>query len=160
MDINRKIYVIDVAFHKYNLNYKDNDNDKGNEDLKGNAKRITKKILKAAFCLCGYFNRMDGEIIFATPKISPKSLKETKEVIEKIREFFKCTNFRFNIDLIYKERFYNEIFRPVIGKAKENSDTAELFMRAYDLHNLCEQYAPSLPITPQKKDQITHRKCL
>ncbi|MCI5544513.1 MAG: hypothetical protein MR368_03460 [Azospirillum sp.] len=125
---NNEFYVIDVAFHKNTCNYSGNGN--------SNEKNITKKLIRAAFCLYGYFDTKKGYIIFATPKFGKTSLDRTKQCITKVKEFFSDNGFKFNVECICNEDFNSKIVIPVTEKCNDNSDTAELFMRAYDLCTL------------------------
>lgn len=120
-DEDGKFYTIDVAFHKDGCHYKKE------------ARNIAKKLIRAAFCLYGYFNTNAGDIIFATPKINPTPLKNTQKLIDSITKFFSDNDFKFNVKCICNEDFNNEVVIPVTEKCNDNSDTAELFMRAYDL---------------------------
>ena len=56
--------------------------------------------------------------------------------ITKVKEFFSNNGFKFNVKCICNEDFNNEVVIPVTEKCNDNSDTAELFMRAYDLCTL------------------------
>ncbi len=125
---NNEFYVIDVAFHKNTCNYSGNGN--------SNEKNITKKLIRAAFCLYGYFDTKKGFIIFATPKFGKTSLDRTQQCITKVKEFFSNNGFKFNVECICNEDFNNKVVIPVTEKCNDNSDTAELFMRAYDLCTL------------------------
>lgn len=125
---NNEFYVIDVAFHKNTCNYSGNGN--------SNEKNITKKLIRAAFCLYGYFDTKKGFIIFATPKFGKTSLDRTQQCITKVKEFFSNNGFKFNVECICNEDFNSKVVIPVTEKCNENSDTAELFMRAYDLCTL------------------------
>lgn len=125
---NNEFYVIDVAFHKNTCNYSGNGN--------SNEKNITKKLIRAAFCLYGYFDTKKGFIIFATPKFGKTSLDRTQQCITKVKEFFSNNGFKFNVECICNEDFNSKVVIPVTEKCNDNSDTAELFMRAYDLCTL------------------------
>lgn len=125
---NNEFYVIDVAFHKNTCNYSGNGN--------SNEKNITKKLIRAAFCLYGYFDTKKGYIIFATPKFGKTSLDRTQQCITKVKEFFSDNGFKFNVECICNEDFNSKVVIPVTEKCNDNSDTAELFMRAYDLCTL------------------------
>ena len=121
---NDEFYVIDVAFHKNGCHYKKD------------AMNIAKKLIRAAFCLYGYFNTKAGDIIFATPKFNPTPLKNTQKLIDSITKFFSDNGFKFNVECICNEDFNSKVVIPVTEKCNDNSDTAELFMRAYDLCTL------------------------
>ena len=58
-------YAIDVAFHEEGLNYGDRDT---------TVMKVIEKCARTAFCLYGYLNVSDAEIIFASPKINPAVL--------------------------------------------------------------------------------------
>lgn len=125
---NNEFYVIDVAFHKNTCNYSGNGN--------SNEKNITKKLIRAAFCLYGYFDTKKGYILFATPKFGKTSLDRTQQCITKVKEFLSDNGFKFNVECICNEDFNSKVVIPVTEKCNDNSDTAELFMRAYDLCTL------------------------
>ena len=123
-DENGRLYTVDVAFHKDGCHYRKE------------AKNIAKKLIRASFCLYGYFGTKTGDIIFATPKINPTPLKNTQKLIDKITNFLSNNGFKFNVECICNEDFNSKVVIPVTEKCNDNSDTAELFMRAYDLCTL------------------------
>lgn len=133
---NDEFYVIDVAFHKNGCHYKKD------------AMNIAKKLIRAAFCLYGYFNTRAGDIIFATPKFNPTPLKNTQKLIDSITKFFSDNGFKFNVECICNEDFNNKVVIPVTEKCNDNSDTAELFMRAYDLCTLTSNVKRKLKNSP------------
>lgn len=60
-------YSVDVAFHEGGLNYK---------SKKESAEKVSAKLIKAAMCLYGSCNAKSGEIIFASPKITPSVMND------------------------------------------------------------------------------------
>lgn len=126
-----KIYAVDVAFHSETCNYS---NGRTNEDV------ISKKIIRAAFCLYGYFNVTEGHIVFATPKFGETSLIKTLGRIKEIKSFLKNHKLNFDIECICNKDFYDKIMKPTLEKCKNNSDTAELFMRSCTLYEMLQKY--------------------
>lgn len=132
-----EFYVVDVAFHKNGCHYKSNE-------------VIAKKLIRSAFCLYGYFGSKKGNIIFATPKFNPTPLKHTEELIERVKKFLSDNDFSFEVECICNEDFYSKVVFPVTEQCEDNSDTAELFMRAYDLYKLTSK-DKNQPIKSQRK---------
>ena len=121
-------YAVDIAYHENGLNY----------GAKAETiERISKKIIRTALILYTYFNTKKGDIIFASPKINPAIYYDLNSQICKIDEFFKNMGFEYNFKLIANEDFTKSILNPIIEISSNVADTSELFMRAFQLSNLC-----------------------
>ena len=77
-------------------------------------------------------------------------MKHTKELIERVKKFLSDNNFSFEVECICNEDFYSKVVLPVTERCEDNSDTAELFMRAYDLYKLTSK-DKNQPINPIRK---------
>ena len=89
--------------------------------------------------MLGYFSVDDGEIIFASPKISPKTFIELQQTIQEILDVGKSNNLKFKFRLLGNEDFRNKVIEPVLSLSDEIADTSELFMRSIQLYNLFDK---------------------
>lgn len=124
------IYAVETAFHEGGLNYG------GAEET---ITRIIKKFVRSALCIAGYFNVMEGEIIFASPKINNAMINNLKTCTEELNSLFVENGFGFNARIIANEDFKNEVLEPVLAISGSVNDTTELFMRSYQLISMYEQ---------------------
>ena len=120
-------YAIDVAFHEGGLNY-------GTREE--TVCRVVKKLVRSAMIMLGYFSVDNGEIIFASPKISPKVFSELKEIVQEVSNIANSNNLKFKFRLFGNEDFMDKVIGPVISLSNEVSDTSELFMRSVQLYQL------------------------
>jgi len=97
-------YAIDVAFHEAGLNY-------GTREE--TVCRVIKKLVRTAMIMLGYFSVDDGEIIFASPKISPKVFSELNEIIQLASDIAKSNNLKFKFRLLANENFRDKVGIPV-----------------------------------------------
>ena len=86
-----------------------------------------------------YFNTKEGEIIFATPKVCPKTLVQITEKLQKIIVFMQSNGFFYRFSFIGNERFEREIIQPLKDVSNEVADTAELFLRSYQFLDLLQK---------------------
>lgn len=124
---NLTYYSVDVAFHEYGLNY-------GTKDE--TVCKVIAKLVRTAFCLYGYFDAQNAEIIFASPKINNSILSELLPCINEINSFFKSQNFDYKFRLICNEDFNSGILQPILLTSKNIADTNELFVRSYQMFTM------------------------
>ena len=122
-----KVYAVDVAYHEAGLNY----GSKIDSVL-----RVVKKILRTSMCINGYFNAKKAEIIFAAPKITPATLSVITPTIEDINGVFDNVNLGYSARIIANSDFKEEVLEPIMKLSKNESNTNELFLRAYQLTNM------------------------
>lgn len=115
-------YAVEVAFHEEGLIY-------GNDT----AERVAKKLLRIALLLYLQFNTKQGEIIFATPRVYPKTLAQLTQKLHDITAFMQQKGFSYHFSFIANNKFEKEILRPLKDISDKISDTAELFLRSYKL---------------------------
>ena len=125
----KAIYAVDVAFHEGGLIYGTTDE---------TITRVIKKMLRASFILIGYFGMKVGEIIFASPKVSPKPYKLLNEAIQDINQMMQKQGFQFVFKFYANEEFTTHIINPVVQVSHQVADTSELFMRSIKLYNLAD----------------------
>lgn len=123
-------YSVDVAFHEEGLNYK---------SKKESAEKVTSKLIKAAMCLYGSCDAKNGEIIFASPKITPAVMNELTPCINDINELFKLHNMNFIAKIIANNDFKTQILEPILNSSKKIADTSELFVRSYQLIRMFDE---------------------
>ena len=132
---NTCVYSVEAAFHEGGLNYG------GTEET---ITRIIKKFVRSALCIAGYFNIMQGEIIFASPKINNAVINDLNSRTEELNRLFSENGFGFTARIIANEEFKNEVLEPVMEVSGRVNDTTELFMRSWQLVSLCEQHNRSV----------------
>ena len=126
-DSGNKTYAIDVAFHEAGLNY---------GDRRTTVMKVIEKCARTAFCLYGYMNAKDTEIIFASPKINPAVLNDLEPCISDLNDIFSENGFDFIFCVIANEEFNGQVLQPILNASKGVADTSELFLRSYQLFTL------------------------
>lgn len=117
-------YAVDVAFHEGGLNYK---------SKKESAEKVSAKLIKAAMCLYGSCNAKTGEIVFASPKITPAVMEALLPCVDEINRLFRRHNLLFTAKILANADFKNQILNPILQETKNIADTSELFVRSYQL---------------------------
>lgn len=123
----KRVFSVETAFHKAGLNYK------GNEE---SVAKIIKKWARSALCIAGHFNVLQGELIFASPKIHNGAMNGLNICAQELNNLFAENGFGFNARIIANEDFKNEVLVPVLEISGSVNDTTELFMRSYQLVNM------------------------
>lgn len=137
------IYAVDVAFHEAGLNY-------GSREE--TVARVAKKCLRTAMCVLGCFNIPYGDIVFASPKITPAVYKDMVGATEDVNAVLRSMGLEYNVSIYANETFEAEILKPVMQASNTISDTSELFMRSLQLcklfyHNTsATAKAPHIPV--------------
>lgn len=126
-DSGNKTYAIDVAFHEAGLNY---------GDRKTTVMKVIEKCARTAFCLYGYMNTRNAEIIFASPKITPAILNDLEPCISDLNDIFSENGFNLIFCTIANKEFDNQVLQPVLNASENVADTSELFLRSYQLFTL------------------------
>ena len=120
-------FAVDVAFHLDGANY---------GSRKETVERIVKKLLRSAMCLYGCIGLRCGEIIFASPKISLTVMTDLKEPLADINNMLRETGLSFNTRIIANQDFFEQVMTPVLSISGDVADTAELFLRSYQLASM------------------------
>lgn len=125
-----KVYAVDVAVHEQGLLYGAN--------KETTAETVIKKCLRSAMCLYGYLDiKKDAEIVFASPKVYKAPLSLLLPCIEDANEILRSLGFDFNVRLIVNNDFNDLILQPLLQISGKVSDTSELFLRSYQIYQLC-----------------------
>lgn len=127
----KKIYAVDIAFHKAGLGY---------GGTSENITRVLKKCIRTMMSLIQYFDVTTGHIVFASPKINPKDYQKLQEEFAKIDEIVDLFGLHFTFELISNEEFNTHIIQPVFALSGKVSDTTELFLRSVQLLDMCDIY--------------------
>lgn len=127
IDQGRKVYAIDIAYHEFGLNY---------GSTEETTQRLMKKYLRSYLILLSYFPNKDYEIIFASPKVNKTVEDSILIALKELNEIF--ANERVEFKYFSNESFREEILNKSITNSEEDSDTNELFMRAYRLLQISE----------------------
>lgn len=123
----KKMYVMDIAYHEDGLNYK-------NEDR--TIKSFKKKLLRSYLLLRSYFPEdYKYEIIFASPKVRPKLNKELEDATEVLNDLRDDVLSKGAVVFKYiaNDKFKDKILDPTLEASKDDADTNELFLRSYKL---------------------------
>ncbi|MCL2634559.1 MAG: hypothetical protein FWD34_08625 [Oscillospiraceae bacterium] len=138
-----EIHVVDVAFHEGGLLYG------GKEET---AMRVTKKLIRAALCLIGYFNIFEGDIIFASPKINNSAMEVLEPCISDLNKLLHDNGYDFKGRVIANEDFKELVLTPILIASDGVSDTSELFMRGYQLVKMFGDDRPTRKRTVKTTD--------
>lgn len=125
------MYAVDVAFHEGGLNY-------GTREI--TVVKVVEKCVRTAFCLYGYFDNRDAEIIFASPKITNAVLSDLYPCFDDLNLFFSQLGFSFKFRLIANEEFDTNVLKPILFISKDVADTSELFMRSYQMFKMFDSH--------------------
>ncbi len=120
-------YAIDVAFHESGLNY---------GDRKTTVMKVIEKCVRTAFCLNMFLDINNAEIIFASPKINPAVLNDIEPCIDDLNDIFTSKGYEFTFCVIANEEFNTKVLQPILNASKGISDTAELFLRSYQMFTM------------------------
>ena len=140
-----EIYAIDVAFHEAGLNH-------GTKEE--TIARVTKKCLRTAMCIYGYYGYTDAEIIFASPKINPNLFQEIIDARNDMLNILHRPNLNYKIRIIANQEFREQILSPVLTMLNNVADTSELFMRSLQLYRLIEGMKPSPSIVVESTHKM------
>lgn len=122
-----KYYAIDVAFHEAGLNY-------GTRET--TVMKVLEKCARTAFCLHGYLNTKDAEIIFASPKINPAVLNDLAPCIKEMNDLFANEGYEFTFRIIANEDYNDLVLKPILLASDGVADTSELFLRSYQMYKM------------------------
>ena len=145
--VEKKMYVMDIAYHEYGLNYKNKDK---------TIKNLKKKLLRSYLLLRSYFPEdYEYEIIFASPKVRPTLNKELEDATEALNDLRDDVLSKGAVVFKYiaNDQFKAEILDKTLASSEENADTGELFLRSYKLLNM--PYTAPKPV--KKKEYIADR---
>lgn len=120
-------YAIDVAFHENGLNY---------GDRKTTVMKVIEKCARTAFCINMFLHTNNAEIIFASPKMNPAILNDLEPCIDDLNNVFKSKGYDFTFCVIANEEFNSKVLQPILNASKGISDTAELFLRSYQMFTM------------------------
>ncbi len=75
--------------------------------------KIIEKLVSTALFMHGYFNMTEGQIIFASPKISDTFYQELAASIKTLNSLYKKFGFKFTFFLYANDTFKNKIYTPM-----------------------------------------------
>lgn len=143
-----RIYAVDVAFHGDGLNY-------GSKEE--TVMKVIAKSIRTAACLYGYLDTTNAEIIFASPKINPATLKDLSPCVEDVNMLFQRHGFEFSMRIIANTAFNDAVLQPILLLSEGIADTSELFVRSYQMFTMFAD-APETDKTPpvrkEEKQQL------
>lgn len=125
--VEKKMYLMDIAYHENGLNYKDKDR---------TIKSFKKKLLRSYLLLRSYFPEdYEYEIIFASPKVVPSLNKELEDATEALNDLRDDVLSKGAVVFKYiaNDKFKAEILDQTIEASRNDADTNELFLRSYKL---------------------------
>ena len=127
-----KIYLVDSAFHKGTLGYKDA------------AARVLKKIIRAIIVAELVFGtRVPIEIAFATPNCTPglnTKINDLKSLLEKtLTKLYGNKYEKMEIKLYFNDVFATKIYHPLREEIDKLNNDNDLFMRSMNLAKVAEE---------------------
>lgn len=138
----RTFYAVEVAFHEGGLNY-------GTREE--TIMKVIAKCARIAMCLYGYMDTKDAEIIFTSPKIMPSVMGDIMHGINDLNNILRLYGYEFCVRVIANEKFNEDILQKIIIASDGVSDTAELFMRGYQMYKM---FADDVPVVPRKEQTV------
>lgn len=129
------IYAVDVAFHEGGLLY-------GTRET--TVMKVVEKCVRTAFCIYGYLDNKEAEIIFASPKITPAILADLQPCFRDLKDVFYQLGFSFEFRLIANEEFDTNVLKPILFVSNDVADTSELFMRSYQMFKMFDGHSKTL----------------
>ena len=118
------LYAVDIAFHEGGLTY---------GLLIDTVSKVVMKYIRTALCLYRYFDATPGEILFASPKVNPSTMKLLEPKLKEVQAFFQSQGLPYTAILAANDVFDHTVLSPVLSASKQVADTSELFMRSYQL---------------------------
>ena len=138
----RNFYAVEVAFHEGGLNY-------------GTREEIVMKVIakcaRITMCLYGYMDTKEAELIFASPKIMPAVMGDLMQGINDLNNILRLYGYEFCVRVIANEKFNEDILQKMLIASDGVSDTAELFMRGYQMYKM---FADDVPAAPRKERTV------
>lgn len=122
-----RYYAVDVAFHESGLQY-------GSKDE--TVMKVVAKWIRTALCLYGYMDTKSAEIVFASPKIMPATLKTLQPCLDDVNRLFRKQGFDFQFSLIANETFNSDVLQEILTASKGIADTSELFVRSFQMYRM------------------------
>jgi len=145
-DCGVEVYAVDVAFHKDGLLYGG-----GRQET---VMQVIKKSIRSAMCMAGYFGVTKGEVIFASPKIHNAVINGLEPCIADLNALFTENGYGFKARVIANSDFNNLVLKPILIASDDVSDTAELFMRAYQL---IKMFGDERPVRQREAKRVSGR---
>lgn len=114
-----KVFLVDTAFHRDGLNYKD-------VELK-----VLQKFARQVIISYLFFNSVSAKVIFATPKLNNKLLNKINSNLVILKSIVKSYFPKIEIELLYGNEFANciDLLLTTIAQYKKNDDN-DLFIRS------------------------------
>lgn len=136
------VYGVDVAFHRGGLLY---------GSRQETVSKVIEKCIRTAMCMLGYLGRSDAEIVFVSPKVGPKIAADINAAINTLKKTTDGLGYHFSYTIIMNDDFKAEILDAVILASNNVDDTAELFMRSYQMIDIFYK----LNAKPKKRSSIS-----
>lgn len=127
---NKQLFGVDIAFHRNGTVYGSR-----NETTA----KIISKCVRLAMCFLAFFNNTNGYVYFLSPKMGPSVTKDVTSAIQKLQECMNLLGYKYEFKVIVNDDFRDLILNPVVEKSKDIDDTAELFLRSYQLLELYQK---------------------
>lgn len=139
-----RVYAVDVAFHEGGLLYGKNHQE--------TAMKVTMKYLRTAMCLHGYFDAVEGDLIFASPKVGSALFEVISGCMHSVESLLHQCGLNFNVRIIANKDFGLEVLKPILEVSKSVADTSELFLRSYQLCSMFPESSQFSQSSPRKVD--------
>jgi len=119
------VHTVEVAFHKEGLLY--------GSGRKDTVAKVLSKLIRSALCVIYFLGETEGEVNFASPKITKTARDELERAVVELNNVFEEAGLGFVAKLIVNDDFNQQILQPTIRLGGDVSDTAELFLRSSHL---------------------------
>ena len=140
-----RIFLIDTAFHKNGLGYRDV------------VATVIKKIVRALLVAVIVFGEnVNVTVGFAAPECRPVVQANIEKVVNMLRGILSSKYAKVTIELYFNDDFSNRIYLPLKKEISKLNNDNDLFMRALNLAQVAEKHvAKAVPATTAKTKATT-----
>ena len=127
LGMEQKIIAVDVAFHEGGLMY---------GSRQETVAKVLAKLVRTSMCIYGCFNSRAAEVVFASPKIQKSVQNDLLSAVEQLNIVLAECGFEMHTEVIANDDFNNKVLQMILEKSGDVADTAELFMRSYQMYKM------------------------
>ncbi|MFB4168294.1 hypothetical protein [Virgibacillus sp. JSM 102003] len=98
--------------------------------------RVIKKMMRTSMAILGFYNVLNGKIIFVTPRISNYILNPLVDIIKELNILYKELNLEFEFIHYANEDLTENLVNPVIVESEFVVGTSEIFINNLKMFKL------------------------
>ena len=127
LGVEQKIIAVDVAFHEGGLMY---------GSRQETVAKVLAKLVRTSMCIYGCFDSRAAEVVFASPKIQKSVQNDLLPAVERLNLLLVECGFEMRAEIIANDDFNDKVLQKILEKSGDVADTAELFMRSYQMYKM------------------------